>query len=486
MLHETARQNAGQGATAARLLAEGQRLMEAGHPMEALHLLEAGTKAAPSAPGWRALAEARLDLRRHADAREAADAALHLQPGCPVALTLRARAHGMAGDTRAALIDAAEAVHAAPRDGAARTALAQALLAAGQMEEAIAILGEVWSDAPAEIAPALRLADAFLRAGRTEPAEELLTFVLDQPDLPGSARRQAIGMRAQAAMARGAADAALATAQMGLDLFGADAGLHSMAAHALIRLKQMDAARPHLLAAHRLAPQDGYLAHLAASFGQAQPERAADAYVAHLFDGYATGFEASLLGLGYRVPGLMLRALEELRPGLSPAQPIGDVLDLGCGTGLVGVVLHDVLQGRLVGVDLSAGMLRAAAAKGIYTELRQTGLDAALAADGTRYDAIIAADVFCYFGAIAPSLSLIAPRLGADGLCLFTLEEHAGPQPWLLAGSGRYRHSEAGLRAALAEAGLEPVILRREALRLEQDAPVPGFLVAARRAGGRA
>jgi len=486
MLHIAARQNAGHGVIADRMLAEGQRLMEAGHPIEALRLLEAGNQAAPSASGWRALAEVRLDMRHHADAKLAAEAALELEPGCHVALTLRARAHGMAGDTRAALSDAADAVHAAPRDGAARTALAQALLAGGHHDEAIAILGEVWSDAPHEPAPALRLADAFLRAGHTAPAEELITFLLAQPELPAAARRQAIGMRAQAAMARGAADEALAAARSGLDLFGADAGLHSMAAHALMRLNDMENARPHLLAAHRLAPQDGYIAHLAATFGAAQPERAADAYVAHLFNGYAPGFEASLLGLGYRAPGLMLRALEELRPGLSATQPIGDVLDLGCGTGLVGVVLHDVQRGRMVGVDLSAGMLRAAAQKGIYSELREAGLDAALAEDRSLYDAVIAADVFCYFGKIAPSLAMIAPRLAPGGICLFTLEEHAGPEAWLLAGSGRYRHSEAALRAALTAAGLDAVILRREALRLEKDAPVQGFLVAARRAGGRA
>jgi len=244
----------------------------------------------------------------------------------------------------------------------------------------------------------------------------------------------------------------------------------------------MGDAKPHLLIAHRLAPDDGYVAHLAASAGAFLPERADAQYVGHIFDGYAAGFEVSLLGLGYRAPGLILRQFEALLPGLGGACKLRNLLDLGCGTGLVGLVLHDVVAGAIKGVDLSAGMLQAARAKGIYTELQQAEIDAALLADQEQWHAIVAADVFIYFGALEATLAAIAQRLAPDGWLVFTTEALEGPQAWDLAETGRFRHSEVGLLQALATAGLEPMVLRREALRREGTAVLDGFLVAARRA----
>ena len=162
-----------------------------------------------------------------------------------------------------------------------------------------------------------------------------------------------------------------------------------------------------------------------------------------------------------------------------PPTPLGDVLDLGCGTGLIGVVLHDRLAGELCGVDLSGAMLAEAAAKGVYTRLERADINGWLAAGTEPYSIVIAADVFCYFGALAETLAAIRARLRPDGLLLFSVEamEEGG---WALTGSGRYRHGEVALRAALGSASFDILALRREVLRQEQNAPLVGFLVAAR------
>ena len=47
-----------------------------------------------------------------------------------------------------------------------------------------------------------------------------------------------------------------------------------------------------------------------------------------------------------------------------------DILDIGCGTGLVGAQVRD-LAGRLDGVDLSPAMLEKAKIKGVYDGLFQ-------------------------------------------------------------------------------------------------------------------
>ncbi|WP_164868031.1 methyltransferase domain-containing protein [Rhodovarius crocodyli] len=462
-----------------RLLAEAGRLMERGQPAEAMPLALTATRLAPSAPAWMALGRARAALSDAPGTIEACGRAIDLGGDSAEALLMRARAHARLGNAPALLADAAGAVCLAPRSTEARILLAHALLMAEEYDEALAVLGDLWREQPEDPVAALRLAEAFQRAGRREAAEELASSMLDTISLTPAQRRLAHGVLAQCALTAGDPVTALHAAQRGIADAGADMPLLSLSGHARLNSGDATGAARDIEAALALAPQDGYLRHLSAALNDDVAEgRAPDAYVAHLFDGYARRFEASLFGLGYRVPGLMLRALEELRPGLSPARPIGDVLDLGCGTGLVGVVLHDMLGGRLVGVDLSPAMLREAETKQVYSSLHRAELGNFLRQDHARYQAVIAADVFCYFGELQPAFALVAPRLAPGGHFLFSVELGEGTG-WELAGSGRYRHGLAAVEAALAGAGLTPVLLRREVLRTEREQPVQGLLIAA-------
>ena len=234
-----------------------------------------------------------------------------------------------------------------------------------------------------------------MRAGRHAAAAELLAHCEARaPWTLGIA-----ALRAQAALLAGDAAEAERLARAALARGGVDGAVHSVLAHALVTQDRLAEAGPHFAAAARLAPDSPYLAHLAAASGGTAPDRAPEGYVAALFDGYAPHFEAALLGLGYRVPGLIRRAVERLLPAVAAGgAPLGPVLDLGCGTGLAGVALSDLLHGPLTGVDLSRRMLEQAAAKGIYARLRQADLAAVLREAGEAYALIIAADVFCYLG----------------------------------------------------------------------------------------
>jgi predicted TPR repeat methyltransferase len=465
-----------------RLLAEGERLLAAQRPAEALPLLRTAARSLGDGAAWLSLGEALMQLNDPAAAAEAAFSARAIEGETLAVLVLAGRALGRMGRPQEALAEAAQAVLLDRHDPAARLLLGQSLLNCGRHDEALAVLGELWREAPGDPWAALRLADGLMRAGSHDAAAELLAFILDSDAIGAPARAQALALRAQNALQRGAHAAALEAALAGLAETHAHAALHSIAGHALIKLGRLSEARPHLLTAHRLAPDDAYLGHLAASAGAFRPERADAAYVSHLFDGYAAEFEASLFSLGYRAPGLILRLLEALLPGLGPERKLDNLLDLGCGTGLVGVVMHDVVAGLIKGVDLSAAMLDQARAKGVYNQLQRAGIDEALAEDAGSWQAIVAADVFCYFGALEDTLAAITPRLAKDGWLVFTAEAMEGPEPWELAGSGRFRHSELGLRQALAGAGLTTVVLRREPLRLEGAVALEGFLVAARRA----
>lgn len=72
-------------------------------------------------------------------------------------------------------------------------------------------------------------------------------------------------------------------------------------------------------------------------------------------------------GLYGRFRGLRLRPAIDLLRSLGPL-PEGDVVDLGCGNGAVGVALKQ-LGRRLTGVDLSPAMLDEARATGAYDAL---------------------------------------------------------------------------------------------------------------------
>ena len=92
---------------------------------------------------------------------------------------------------------------------------------------------------------------------------------------------------------------------------------------------------------------------LAACSGRDVPARASDGYVEQTFDSFAGSFDSKLAKLPYRAPALVAGMLAD--SGVEASKSL-DVLDAGCGTGLCGPLVAPYAR-RLVGVDLSAGML---------------------------------------------------------------------------------------------------------------------------------
>ena len=69
------------------------------------------------------------------------------------------------------------------------------------------------------------------------------------------------------------------------------------------------------------------------------------------------------------------------------------ILDGGCGTGLIGQFLHWIGYSNIDGLDASAGMLKAARAKGCYADLHEMFLGPDMALHDDTYDAVIASGV---------------------------------------------------------------------------------------------
>ena len=162
---------------------------------------------------------------------------------------------------------------------------------------------------------------------------------------------------------------------------------------------------------------------------------------------------------GVPIPGVILPEAQWAKTAIKKLPPPGPLdwtaifgrsapvmLDLGCGTGLVGKSLKGYAQ-RVDGVDLAAGMVSHAQASGYYHQVWQADLHEALSqaqATGTCYDLIVSADVFIYVGALERMFQLVQQVLSIGGGLVFSLEEWTlGSEKYVLRPSLRYAHSMA-------------------------------------------
>lgn len=119
---------------------------------------------------------------------------------------------------------------------------------------------------------------------------------------------------------------------------------------------------------------------------------------------YDTDFAQSM---GYALPRAVARVF-------SDAGGAGPVLDVGAGTGLLGAELAALGIGPLDAVDISAEMLAAAHAKGIYRRCVEADLTQALPmADGT-YRGVVSAGTFTT-GHVGPDAIAELVRVAAPG-----------------------------------------------------------------------
>jgi predicted TPR repeat methyltransferase len=217
----------------------------------------------------------------------------------------------------------------------------------------------------------------------------------------------------------------------------------------------------------------------ACSEGDTPPPRASDAYIETVFDSYAASFDAKLAGLGYRAPDLVAAALRRARPVVDASL---DVADLGCGTGLCGPLLRPWAR-RLVGCDLSTGMLQQAQRRAVYDSLFKVEIVDFLEHEPASFDLLACADTLCYFGDLQAFADAAAGALRVGGVLVLTVEalQDGGDAPFRLEASGRYAHSRAHLVQVLAGDRWAEVSIEPDALRQEAGLPVAGYVVTARR-----
>ena len=473
-------------ADAGALRKRAAQLIIAGRRGAARQLLAAAQALSPPSPEL-TLIGARLALRTGAwqQAMEELDTGIAAAPSHAGLRKCRADVRQRMGDHEGAARDAAEAVIFDRTDPQAKAILGAAMLDLGRPADAVACLTEAVAGAPMDLDYREALSSALEQLGDSDAALLVLTHGIDQCPASIAMRNAAILL----CVRRRDFTQAVRLAESARSLGIANACTFGLKGHALSSLGRHDEAATSYQEALKLGPEDPYVRHLVVSSG-AMPDskRAPEGYIRTVFDGYADRFEAHLISLGYRIPGA-IRNLLQAHPKIIAGLPVGPVLDLGCGTGMVALAIGDLPLGPFTGVDLSSRMLAHARVKRLYTELREGDIIADLATHQACWPLIVAADVLCYFGALEELLAIVHSRLEPGGWFVFSVEEilpdHDGVVPgngnWALQRQGRYAHAEHYIYEAVCAAGFRVLRIDRPVVRQEAGTDVPGLLLAIER-----
>jgi len=164
-----------------------------------------------------------------------------------------------------------------------------------------------------------------------------------------------------------------------------------------------------------------------------------------LYRDWAEGYESDVVGeLGYVAPRYAAQAFAAAFPDTG-----GRVLDVGCGTGLVGQELRALGYQNVDGLDLSPEMLAVAAGKGVYGQVMEGDLTGRLAIPEDAYDGIVCVGTFTH-GHVGPDgLGELIRVVRSGGPIIFTVND----------GVYDSHHYEAALTALEAE-GLARVAAR--------------------------
>jgi predicted TPR repeat methyltransferase len=210
-----------------------------------------------------------------------------------------------------------------------------------------------------------------------------------------------------------------------------------------------------------------------ASLGvEAAPLAAPKEFVTNLFDQGAERFEELLIGkLKYQAPELLFELVARHDPGGNL-----DILDLGCGTGLLGARLHPFAR-TLTGVDLSSNMLKLARKRQIYDNLICGELVEFLLSGKTkRFDLVVATDVFIYIGDLSQVFQGVRSALREGGLFCFSVEA-SEEQEFVLTAACRYAHSITYLETLAKAHGFVLDAIDSGVLRKQAGSDVGGYFI---------
>ena len=411
------------------------------------------------------------DLGRLEEAIASCGRALELRAGLTVAYLNRGNALIRLKRVNEALGDFDRALALDPNFTDARRSRALALQTLGRLEEALADFDRVLEMDAADAITANNRGALLLALRR--PGEALASF--DRATRLDPAYALAWSNRGNALRALGRTADALAAYDAAIEAKPGFADALAGRGNVLVMLDRHAEAAESFREAAAAGADPTQIGFALAALGATEVPAAAPAeYVAKLFDQHAETFDHELLEkLKYRTPVYVMEALRTLVPSSTL-----DVLDVGCGTGLLGPELRKMAR-SLVGVDLSPKMLERARLRDCYDELVCLELTQYLKRRPEAFDLIVAADVLVYFGDLADVFRHCGLALRPGGLFAFSVEA-SDRDGFVLRPTRRYAHSLAYLRTMMGSNGLVEVAAENRVIRQEAGVDVAGYIVVAR------
>lgn len=240
-------------------------------------------------------------------------------------------------------------------------------------------------------------------------------------------------------------------------------------------LVESDIRRLQLLAKHH--PVADF--HVRVALGE-RPPSLPSPMISQLFDTYAHQFNHhAVVRLKYQLPKIVAEHVQQWHPDKA-----FNLLDLGCGTGLLGACIGKI-DGAMVGVDLSSAMIEKAARLGVYDRFHHVNIhDALHHTPDHLYQVITALDVMGYLGELTHVLPNAARILTPGGRFVFSCEalskgrSHYAIDPT----SFRYQHAKQHVVKLAQKSGFDEIQDTDIALREENGQPVMGYLIVARKA----
>jgi predicted TPR repeat methyltransferase len=431
--------------------------------------------AAADAAALRAEASALLASGDVRAALAAVERAVLADEGDADALVLRADCRAALGDLAGATDDLAQVVSLGKAGPDTLDRLGCRLQELGLFDQAVVCHVRAVDAAPPERHPELylHLGAAMLGQGNHKAAVELFEAVLAARPADAKAALSLSGALLQMKDYRRAAEVCRAA----LEAVDTTELRHNLGTALSMMPGEKEAAADAFRRAVELDPGNGHARHMLSVASGERMEAMPGEIVAGTFDGYASYYDADMVEkLRYRVPGLVRRALLDPFYG---KRRFGAILDVGCGTGLVGLMVRDVTD-HLKGVDVSRNMLLQAASKNLYDGLEVADVNESLGTDDRLYDAAVAADVCGYIGRLDGLAAKIFARLAPGGLFVFSVERHP-TEDYAVLGSGRFAHSRDYVKRTVEQAGFLVRSMAPERLRVNAGLPVEGIVVVAQR-----
>jgi predicted TPR repeat methyltransferase len=140
--------------------------------------------------------------------------------------------------------------------------------------------------------------------------------------------------------------------------------------------------------------------------------------VADRYDAWAQSYDDDLASWSYQAPSMVAETVATRHPGA------GSVLDVGCGTGLVGRALRARgFAGQILGLDISQASLEIAQQSGAYDSLEQADLQQRLAMEDDSVDAVVCVGVMTYLPEVETVWREFARLARPQGIVVVTQRE---------------------------------------------------------------